>query len=221
MTPIESIGNFLGFGNSDCDTAQLVAVDDIRYSTYDILTLKTTAENVIPQLYNQLILHWLFSTGTLTNSDWGPDATVLDTMPYHKAFTSYTFRTEYMLNGLQATPDNMILVNYDYLFTKECLRIYMKIRESESAMWNAFIRDVASVALLQGNSVIRSLKENTHELDLIFLDAIWSYPGTVPKGATSKDKTGLMRLTDAISERYSSTLSPEEKLDILKHIYVI
>lgn len=204
--------NFTGFSNVP------VAVDFKEFATYDIGAIKRTNDTAIKALYNQLILSWLFGFETFTNFDWSPTDTVIDSLAFEKVAKSSHFTTKYQLNNLQATPDNMILINLDFMYYEECLRIYNIFKEAGEDLWTNFILTAHNVDVREAATVMETVTSNLNLLRDIFENSIWQKRHIIPDNTSELDDTFFVLFNEYVDCCSDEGWDIERKYKMLEHI---
>lgn len=128
---MEYLGNILHLHDVPEYNKVQVAGDNIKTSSYNIAELSELSDMAKTYLYNQLILSWLFGIESFTKYSWSPSDTILDSLPYDKAFKTTAPCLNYHYNGIPANPENMVLLINDKIFTRECFRIYKYLRNAK------------------------------------------------------------------------------------------
>lgn len=165
---------------SDC----YLAVDDKHLTTYDISQLvKSEARNIygkdiIDSLYDNLIAKWLVSDTHLVPTQWGiyckdkelynTPIQVLHPFEYSNKTTNYTY------GSLKATPETMVLIVNDMLYTQKLFRVWSKLKTVYPKflyLCRNYVDDAVKLA-----ECYNILRNRFYDLNVIFLHSFIRTP---------------------------------------------
>ena len=182
----------LGFDVTDYRNCYSVAVDSKSCATYSIEKLRYQPVEDLKHFYNQLILYWLFGLGTFTNYDWCPSITDLDTLPTEYICVSKTLVTEYREKYLTPEPASMLLVNYNVDYTRECYRIYCKVRDNLDCVKQWFVLSGANDSEMC--QIYHDVTTRYAELHRLFDTDLSHYNGVIPNHVVGDDRDYCLKL---------------------------